>query len=356
MASKQEKTEKPTGWRLQEARKKGNVPRSRELTVNMTLFLDVLFFALFFPFMGSSLISFMQHYFSRAGEIEITASALKTIAEHSFHFYLTILGPLFIITMAAVFILTVAQGGFHFVISNLHFNFGKFNVIKGIRNIILSPEAALELLKSFLKVMAIGGIAFMSIRHEIPIFMGLSQATLTTILFTVGKAILRLTLYIILFLLVLSIADYMVMRFMHIRRLKMTKQEVKDEFKMHEGDPLIKQKMRAIRMQRAMRRMMAQVPKADVVITNPSHYAIALKYELKKMAAPQVLAKGQDLVAKRIKTLAAEHHIPVVENPPLARALFAVVEVGSFIPVEFFKPVAEILAYIYRVKGRKVLQ
>jgi flagellar biosynthesis protein FlhB len=356
MASKHEKTEKPTGWRLREARNKGNVPRSRELTINMTLFLNVLFFALFFPFMGHSLIGFMQHYFGRAGEIEITTSTLRTIAEHSFHFYLTLLGPLFIITVTAVFILTVAQGGFHFVISNLQLNFSKFNVIKGVRNIILSPEAAIELVKSFLKVMVIGAIAYSSIRHDTPLFLRLSSATLPTILSTVGKAILRLSLYIILFLLALSVADYMVSHFMYTRRLKMTKQEVKDEFKMHEGDPLIKQKVRAIRMQRAMRRMMAQVPKADVVITNPSHYAIALKYELKKMAAPKVLAKGQDLIAKRIKALAAEHNIPVVENPQLARALYAAVEVGSFIPADFFRPVAEILAYIYRVKGRKVSQ
>jgi len=204
------------------------------------------------------------------------------------------------------------------------------------------------------KVLIIGLIAFFSIKSDLILLTTMPLQGVEDILLFMGRVFFKLVLNIVIFLLILSIFDYMWAKWRYMQGMKMSKDEIKDEYKMHEGDPKIKSKRRSIQMRLAMQRMMAAVPKADVVITNPEHYAVALVYEYKKMVAPKVLAKGKGLVARRIKEIAQENRVPLVENPLLARGLFAAVEVGDLIPAEHFKAVAEVLAYIYRLKGRKV--
>jgi flagellar biosynthetic protein FlhB len=351
---KQNKTEKPTGWRLQEAKKKGNVPRSRELVTSFSLLMTVILLTLLLPYMGGAIIDNMHQYLGRAGQETLTPSVVTAIFGDSFWLYVRLLFPIFAVIIAVVFLLTVVQGGYHWTSENLRFRLSKFHLLNGLKRIFMSLESFFELSKSLLKVVAIGAIAYFTLKRKIPELLALPYLPLPEILRQMGRLFLQLSLYIIVFMLVLSIGDYLWQRWRYMTNLKMSKQEIRDEFKMKEGDPQIKSRQRSIQFQKAIQRMMAAVPKADVVITNPSHYAVALQYEFKKMPAPRLVAKGKDLIAERIKEVARENRVPLVENPPLAQALFGGVEIGELIPAEFFKPVAEVLAYVYKLKGRKI--
>jgi len=360
MASdKESKTEDPTQRRLQDAEKKGDIPRSKDLVSAISLVSILLFFALFVPFMGSTLIAFCRKYFGGASELVLTDASIFIVGKDFFYAFLKIMMPLFLLLFVIVVLMEVVQGGSVRIIgSNLHIKWEKLNILaeipKGLKKILISAEALMELGKSILKVIAIGFIAYFVIAGIIPDLLRLPDQSLSDILKVMGSVFFKLTAAIAIFLLILSVADYLWQKFRYKKRLKMSKQDVKDEFKQTEGDPQIKSKQRQIQFQWAMRRMMAEVPEADVVITNPTHYAVALKYEFKKMQSPQLVAKGQNLIAENIKELAREHHVPIVENPPLARAIFTSVEINEFIPEKLFKPVAEILAYIYKLKGKKV--
>ncbi len=351
---KQNKTEKPTHWRLKKAKEKGNVPRSRELAMSFSLLISIFFFALFAPVMGRTMLNMTRFYLGSAAEREVTLSSLQLIINDAFSNYLAIVGPLFLILICAIFLVNVVQGGFRIVPSNLKLKWEKLNFFKGLKKVVLSVESVFELVKSLVKVLIIGLIAYYSIKSDLFLFVSMPSQNVEEILVLMGRIFFKLILNIVIFLLILSVFDYIWVKWRYIQGMKMSKDEIKDEYKMHEGDPKIKSKRRSIQMRLAMQRMMAAVPKADVVITNPDHYAVALAYEYKKMAAPRVLAKGRGLVARRIKQIARENKVPLVENPPLARGLFAAAEVGDFIPAEYFRAVAEVLAYIYRLKGRKV--
>ncbi len=355
MSEKDRKTEKPTQWRLQKAKDKGDVPRSRELGSSVSLLLSVLLFAMFMSYSGNIIIKFMKSYFNIITDWEIDINRIGDIYNDSFIIYIKLLLPLFLVLIFAAFIVNILQGGgFKINTENLKFNFSKFNIIKGLKKIMFSVETIAELIKSILKVVIIGGIAYITVHPYLTDLINLPQTTIANILHVMGKIFFSLVFNIVIFLLILSILDYIWAKYRYMQRMKMTKDEVKDEYKQREGDPKIKSKQRGIQYQKAIQRMMAEVPKADVVITNPDHYAVALKYEYKKMKSPKLVAKGKNLVAERIKKVAKENNVPVVENPPLARGLFFNVEVNEFIPSEFFKPVAEVLAYIYKLKGKGI--
>lgn len=356
---KDSKTEDPTQRRLTDAEKKGDVPRSKDLAATASLFASLILFTLFMPYFGRIALAFWRKYFSQAGQATITPLSIQEYGKDFFGTYLEMMIPVFLTLIVVAVMMEILQGGaFRMVTENLKIKWEKIWIFpelpKGLKKILVSVEALFELAKSLVKVAFIGFIAYFTILGEIPAILQLPATSLENIMHVMGMVFLKLAFNIILFLLAVSLLDYLWQRHRYKDKLKMSKQDVKDEFKNAEGDPKVKSKQRQIQFQWAMRRMMAEVPEADVVITNPTHYAVALKYELKKMHSPQLVAKGKDLVAERMKEVARENDVPVVENPPVARAVFASVEIGDFIPEKLFKPVAEILAYIYKLKGRKV--
>lgn len=360
MSEKDGKTEEPTSRRLEEAHKKGDVPRSKDLGAAVSLFATMIFIVLFMPFFSSTSLAVFKKYFNQAGQTVLTPNSSYLLGKEIFNTYLSLVVPLFLLLFIIAVAMEVLQnGGIQLLGERLKIKWEKVfflsEIPKGLKKIIMSMEALTELVKSIVKTIVIGLIAYYSLKGQVDNLMTLPFRPLGDTLDMMGKIFLKLCFNIILFLLTLAVADYLWQRFQYKKKLKMSKQDIKDEFKNAEGDPQIKGRQKRIQFQWAMRRMMAEVPKADVVITNPTHFAVALKYEYKKMRSPMVVAKGQDLVAENIKKIARENKVPVVENPPVARALFDAVDIGAFIPDNMFKPVAEILAYIYKLKGKKVI-
>jgi flagellar biosynthesis protein FlhB len=355
---KESKTEQPTDRRKEDAEKKGDIPRSKDLSATVALFSTLIFFTLFMPTFSKVTINFWKKYFSLAGDVNLTTSYAFSVGRDFFDTYLVLVVPLFILLLVVAIGIEIAQsGGLKIIPDNFKIKWEKVFFIteipKGIKKVMISVQALFELFKAIVKVIFIFGIAYYTLIGEIPIMMSLPSKSLTDILDYMGKIFIKLSFNIIIFMVILSVLDYLWQKQQYIKKLKMSKQDVKDEFKQMEGDPKVKGKQKQIQFQRAMQRMMSEVPQADVVITNPTHFAVALKYEFKKMHSPKLLAKGQDLIAQKMKEVAKQHNVPVVENPPVARAVFAGVDIGQFIPEELFKPVAEILAYIYKLKGKK---
>jgi flagellar biosynthetic protein FlhB len=260
-----------------------------------------------------------------------------------------------VVLISVIVLLSILQaGGFKIISENLKIKFDKFNIIKGLKKLMFSINAIFELIKSIVKVIIIGFIAYYTIKDELFNIVELPNFELSVILSFMGKVFFKLAFNIIIFLLVLSVLDYIWQRYQYMKKLKMSKDEIKDEYKQVEGDPKIKGKRKQKQFEMAMSRMMSDVPKADVIITNPTHYAVALEYKYKKMASPKLIAKGKNLIAEKIKEIGKVNRIPIIENPPIARSIYSAVDINTFIPSELFKPVAEILAYIYKLKGKKV--
>ncbi len=354
-AEKQGKTEQPTGKKLSDAKKKGDVPRSMELNNAMLLFISLIFFSLFLPYLGKSIIGNIKKYLTFSDNLSINIPVITKIFDDSLWLYVKLLVPLFVVLISVIVLLSILQaGGFKIISENLKIKFDKFNIIKGLKKLMFSINAIFELIKSIVKVIIIGFIAYYTIKDELFNIVELPNFELSVILSFMGKVFFKLAFNIIIFLLVLSVLDYIWQRYQYMKKLKMSKDEIKDEYKQVEGDPKIKGKRKQKQFEMAMSRMMSDVPKADVIITNPTHYAVALEYKYKKMASPKLIAKGKDLIAERIKKIAKENKIPIIENPPIARSIYSAVDINTFIPSELFKPVAEILAYIYKLKGKKV--
>jgi flagellar biosynthetic protein FlhB len=346
MAGSQEKTEKPTSKRLTEARKRGNVPKSREFTVLATCLGGGL--AIYgsagwsFEHLRGLFHSLWGNGFHAATEGGVQSGLLVLVAQH----YFAMVGPV----MAAIFISAVAtqlmqvQGIFSWEV--IKPKFSKLNPLQGLRQLV-SPRAAVELVKSLLKVSFVTWIVYLALKKDQLLLFSLIGTPIPEILRATGHLLLRVLIHSCLAMLLLSLLDYGYQRWQYHRDLRMTKQELKDEHKQGEGNPQVKARMRSIQRALARQRMMSKVPQADVVITNPTHYAVALVYT-REMEAPRVIAKGQDRLAQRIVRLAREHAIAIVENAPLARALYQQVDLEETIPVTLYRAVAKILAYVYQ--------
>jgi flagellar biosynthetic protein FlhB len=243
------------------------------------------------------------------------------------------------------------QIGLLFTGDPLLMKFSKLNPLEGAKK-IFGLRAIVEFLKSMLKIIVVGVVVYITLSGQISQIMKLSHLSLENTLSYVASITVQLGLTIGLILVVIAIFDYAYQKYEHEKSLKMSKQDIKDEYKKSEGDPLIKGKIKERQRKLAMQRMMQDIPNADVVITNPTHFAIALKYNASAMEAPKVIAKGKDYVALKIKEIAKENGIVMMENKPLARALYNQVEVGASIPADLFQAVAEVLAYVYKIKGR----
>ena len=264
--------------------------------------------------------------------------------------FLAVLLP-FLLPIAIVgFVANVMQVGFQINTEAMALKFTKMNPISGMKRFV-SLKSLVELGKSIIKILFIGSIAYLLVKSDMQEFPALIHQEVGQILVFIARVSLKVCFFVCLAMIVLAVLDFIYQRWQHEQDLKMTKQEVKDEHKQTYGDPKVKARIRSVQMEMARRRMMEAVPEADVVITNPTHLAIALKFDAREMVAPRVLAKGSGHIAQRIREIAVDHQIPIVEEKPLAQALFKMVEIGDYIPAELYRAVAEVLAYVYRLKG-----
>ncbi len=352
--SYQEKTERPTGKRLEEARRKGNVAKSIEINSAVGLISGLTLLYVLGGYFYQQTLRMYRAILNGGYQIELTPESV--------HYYLVQgLGSLGLIVfgfMVGVMVLgigaSILQVGFLFTLEPLQLKFEKLNPLKGFKKIMFSARTVEELIKNIAKltiVILIGYQAVMGYREE---FIPLQDKDVSQIAGFMISAGFKVSFKIAAIFIFIAAADFAFQKYQHIKNLRMTKQEVKDEAKQTEGDPKIKSKIRSVQIQMAMKRMMQNVPTADVVITNPSHYAVALKYDVEQMRAPRVVAKGQNLIALRIRDLAEAHQVPIVEDPPLARALYHTVELEQEIPEQFFQAVAEVLAYVYKLKNKSV--
>lgn len=345
----QNKTEQPTAKKLADARQKGNVAQSREIPSVLILSggVGVLFFA--GSWMFNHLGGMMRTMYERAGTAAMAPENVHQLFWNLFVELLLVLTPLLLVVMAAGIVGNVAQFGFLFTGEKLTPNLAKMNPISGLKR-LLSLRSLVELVKSVVKIFIIGGVAYAVVQRYLDRIPDLMQFAIGDIVAFIGDVSFQMGLYTCMVLLLMAALDFSYVKWQHHQDLKMTKQEVRDEHKQREGDPAVKARIRSVQRDMARRRMMEAVPAATVVITNPTHLAIALKYE-NGMPAPTVVAKGAGFIAEKIKTIASENQVPVVENKPLARAMFQSTDIGDFIPADLYRAVAEILAYVYRLKG-----
>lgn len=346
-----EKTEPATAKKRQDARKKGQVAKSMDLPAAFILLFSFLAFLMFGGYMKEKMIKIFRNVYENQLTMDITAANVQVLFVDLVKEGLIILAPIFILVVLVAFIGNYAQIGFMFIGEPLMMKFNKINSIEGFKR-IFSLRTVMDFLKSTLKMLIIGYVVYTTLMGEKAKLLGLGHAPLESTFSFIASVTLKLGIKIGAILIVLAIFDFIYQKYEHEKSLKMSKQDIKDEYKKSEGDPLIKGKIRAKQRQMAMQRMMQEVPKADVIITNPTHFAVALKYDSNNMQAPTVIAKGADYVALKIKEVAKKNGIMTMENKPLARAIFAQVEIGESIPAELFQAVAEVLAYVYKVKGK----
>ncbi|MDD5202249.1 MAG: flagellar biosynthesis protein FlhB [Sulfurimonas sp.] len=350
MADDLEKTEEPTDKKIEDARKEGNVPKSQDASGVVTLFVAILGLLMLFPFMAKHMIILFQYYFSLIGmhldKVSMLDIAIVTIRE-----FLLIVMPLSIAVAVSGVIAAVSQFGFLFTTKAIMPDFKKIDPIKGTKN-LFSLKKLIEGMKVTFKsftTLGVGFVFFFYFILELPTVALFSLADQMEWLKD-KSIIIAFVMLVIIF--IFAIIDIVIVRKQYFDGLKMSKQEIKDEMKNMEGDPLVKSKIRQIQMQASRKRMMAQVPTADVVITNPTHYAVAIKYDEEKFRAPVVVAKGVDNIATQIKKIARENNVHIVQNPPLARSLYAEVDLDKAIPQTLFAAVAEVLAYVYKMNRK----
>jgi len=345
----QEKTHPATPRRRRKARERGQVAKSTE--VNSVLILIVGLFLMRFLGMGmlQKFCEFFSYIWGNASKFSLTPSGISQYFNQGIFQVLGLLSPI-ILGIAAVGIAAdLMQGGFLFTIYPLTPDLDKINPVKGLKR-LFSKRALMQLLVSLLKISIVGYIAYVSIKASFNQLPPLVDKSVGQILIFSVNFVFQVGLRCLLGLIPLAILDYSFQKFEYEKGLRMTKREALEEYKQTEGNPLIKTRIRSLQKQIARHRMMQEIPKADVVITNPTKIAVALKYQKEKMNAPIVLAKGARLIAEKIKSLAIKHNIPIVENKWLAQALYKSVEIGQEIPIKFYQAVAEVLAYVYRLK------
>jgi flagellar biosynthetic protein FlhB len=343
-----DKTEPPTARRREEAREEGQIARSVDLTAAVSLLAALLLLKALGPQMLERMVGITRALGDRP---RLTASGLlpwiKLVGQAAVELTLPFLALLVVLTVVGA----VAQSGLLLTWKKLGFKPDRVNPVSGFKR-LFSSEAAGRLVQGLLKVSIVTGLAYLTIAGQMGSVLSAGGLHPGGVLRASMSLLFDLAVRLGLALLVLGIVDYLVQRWKLERQLRMTKQEVRDELKKMEGDPLIKQRRRQLQARLAMQRIHAEVPKADVVVTNPTEYAVALKYVEALMRAPRVVAKGKDLLAERIRQVAQQYGVPIVQRPPLARALYVGVEVGQEVPPAFYRAVAEVLAYVYQLSRR----
>ena len=347
------RTEEPTEYKIKKAREEGKVAKSMELTSGVVLLFPIVAFGLLAPYVISTFMEMIRHFMMICTETDITRDA--RVIPAFFNYFLKITGPIAAVAFISAVLGNLVQVGFLFTVKPLKPdlkrilpNFGKF-----IKRALFSGESLFNLAKSLVKIAVIGVIAFFNIRMELDKIAHFFTTPIWLSVVTISKAAFRILVESAVAMLVISIPDYLFQRKQYRDSLKMTKHEVKEERKMHEGDPLVQNRLRERMREILSRTMLQRVPEADVVITNPTHFAIAMEWDRMRMNAPSVLAKGQDHIAEKMKNLARENDVPIIENKPLARALYDEVEIGDSIPEKYYEVMAHILAQVYRMQGRE---
>ncbi|WP_062048742.1 flagellar biosynthesis protein FlhB [Bacillus sp. JCM 19034] len=344
-----EKTEKATPKKRQDTRKKGQVAKSTDVNTAIILLLVFLCFWFFGSYFGNSLANMMKHTFQTYLLSSVNEPFIETMFTELLLQAALTFAPIMLVAMVAGVFASYIQVGPLFAPEALKMKLSKLNPIQGAKR-IFSIRAIVELLKSLLKISLAGVTVFTIIWFNLEDVMLLSQKSVTSGLNLIGQLTALLGIAVAILLLILAVPDYIYQKYDHEKQIRMSKKDVKDEHKNIEGDPRIKSKRKQKQMEMAMQRMMQEVPKADVVITNPTHFAIALRYDESVSDAPIVIAKGVDYIAQKIKGIALDHDVITVENKPLARALYMQTEIGDQVPEALFKSVAEVLAYVYRLK------
>jgi flagellar biosynthetic protein FlhB len=345
------KTEDPSQKKLEDARQKGQVAQSKEMGMWIVLLMVTLIIAVGSGPLFTAMNEYLRGYFERAGQMPTGIGGIASILTDMFLKTLGFVAIPFILLMVASYLGTFVQIGFLIAPEVIKPEFSKISIFKGFKR-LFSMKSIVELIKGIVKLVVVGIVTYVLIQ---PYFAGIEHTvnqTMGVLLEDIYTLTIKVLLGILIVLFFMALADLLYQRWEFNKQMRMTKQEVKDEYKQTEGDPYVKGKLKQMRMDKARIRMMANVPKADVIITNPTHFAIALKYDPEKSDAPTVIAKGVDELALRIREVAKEHDIIIYENPPLARSLYDLVDLDEAIPQELYKAVAEVITFVYQKKGK----
>ncbi len=356
-ADKDDKTEEPTQKKLTDARSEGQVAKSREVGNCLGLFVFFLVLRFMVGSIGSSFIDVFKRMYEIIPVVTVYPSGQMPSREMSIVFrqgiynIVSIVLPIMLIGFIVAFVGNLAQVKWKPTTKPLKPKLSKLDPMKGLKR-IFSPNSIIELLKSIVKLALIGFICYTYIKGKVLILFDLYELPLMQGISLIGNTIIDLGIRISAFYIVIAAADFGYQKWKFHKDMKMSKQEVKDEFKNAEGDPQVKGAIKAKMREASRRRMMQELPKADVVITNPTHYAVAIKYEPSERDAPYVIAKGEGYLAQKIKEVAKENKVEIVENKPVARMLYHNVEIGETVPPELYQAVAEILAFVYHLQGK----
>lgn len=346
-----EKTEEATPHKRQEVRKKGQVAKSGEIGTALAIFVGFYTINVVFDSsvtrVGNLIRFFLQDVSQWNGSLEQVMSFFQIIVREG----LSILLPIFASLLLVGVISQLAQVGLMFNTETIRPQFSRINPLEGFKR-IFSKRAIVDLIKSSLKVMLVSYIAYNLLQEAFIWLPTISQMEMEHAVELISELVFSLAQTIGMVLLIIAAIDYFYQRREFTKNIMMSKEEIKEEYKQMEGDPQIKSRIRRKQRELASRRMMEAIPTADVVITNPTHFAIVLSYKAEAMSAPEVVAKGAGAIAVRIKEVATEHEVPMVENPPLARALYKAVEIGQQIPADLYPAVAEVLAFVYQLRRR----
>ena len=346
-----QKTEDATPKKISQARERGNVAKSMEVNTWLMLIAGAILVGTMGPGLMDDIRLLATMFVERPHEFAMDPGNLGDLLSDTVRGVAKFMAAPVVLMVVFAITTGVIQNGFVFSPKALEPKLEKVSPLKGAKK-FAGARQYVEFIKGLVKIAIVGLTAFLLLAPEFNRIDTLMTYDLRSILTLVYELVMRLLIYVLMILAVIAFLDLVFQRLQHQKQLRMTKQEIKDEFKQAEGDPHIKGRLRQIRMDRARQRMMQAVPDADVVVTNPTHFAIALSYKPDEMEAPIVVAKGQDEIARKIREVAMEHDITIVENKPLAQALFNSVEIGQDVPTEHYKAVAEIISYVWRIKGR----
>ncbi|MCH5342092.1 MAG: flagellar biosynthesis protein FlhB [Acetatifactor sp.] len=352
-----EKTEPATQKKLDDARKEGQVAKSREIANGFGLLALFLILRFWVGNMGTQMMAMFPGIYNRIPEVVTFWDGMmpQTDTRIVFRLLLTrvllIIAPILLIGFAIAFVSDVVQVKWKPTMKPLQPKFSKLNPLKGFKK-IFSVNSLVELIKSIAKILLIGYVCYNYLKDKWVILLNLYEVSLMQGLQIIAQTVIDLGIRVSAIYMIIAFADLIYQRVKFKNDMKMTKQEVKEEYKQQEGDPQVKNKIRNKMMEASRRRMMQDLPQADVVITNPTHYAVAIKYDPQVADAPLVIAKGEDYLAQKIKEIAKANHVEIVENKPLARMLYANVDIGQAVPPELYQAVAEVLAFVYHLQGK----